>query len=274
LVDDELRLSRQSDSVSVLANEAASSPRNTAATAAASAARASCASSAAAYAAASAASAAPAGPGAASGGAASGGAASAASLGILLAGHTNFFVEDKEGPQANVRHFLFTESELRWSILQLCIRRRSNGSCCRCTGHRHGHADDSRNRYGLLQVLLLCLWHSGNLHVSEKWKLFARSTIHHTPCTDTLQDHRFAHRPDIPIARARDASEVAPGKAVHKRVSAQSVRDVVKPRPSKTSVELLGVHRCLCGKLASCLQLRWQFSIPSRSSGARPKRIA
>jgi hypothetical protein len=147
-------------------------------------------------------------------------------LGILLAGHINFFVENKERPQANVEHFLFTESELRWSILQLYIRCRSNGSCCGCTtGHRHGHADDSRNRYGLLQVLLLCLWHSGNLHAFWEMvqKPFAHSIIHHTPCTNTLQDHHFARRPGIPIARAQGASEVAPGKAVHKRVSAKLV---------------------------------------------------
>ena len=106
------------------ANEAASAPRNTAATAAASAACASSASSAATYAAASAASAASAAcyPSAAS-------AASYYHLGILLAGHINFFVENKERPQANVKDFLFIESELRWGIPQMYIRVRSNGSC-------------------------------------------------------------------------------------------------------------------------------------------------
>jgi hypothetical protein len=54
-------------------------------------------------------------------------------------------------------------------------------------------------------------------------KPFAHSIIHHTPCTDTLQDHHFAHRPGITVARARGVSEVAPGKALHKRVSAQLV---------------------------------------------------
>jgi hypothetical protein len=97
----------QANKCSTLTDEAASSPRKTAATAAASAACASYASSAAAYAAASAAY-----PSAAS-------AASYYYLGILLAGHINFFVENKERPQANVKDFLFIESKLRWGIPQM-----------------------------------------------------------------------------------------------------------------------------------------------------------
>jgi hypothetical protein len=70
------------------------------------------------------------------------------------AGQIIFFVENKERPQADVKDFLFIQSEWWCGILQMYIRCRSNGSCCRsAAGHRHGHADDSRNRYGLLQML-------------------------------------------------------------------------------------------------------------------------
>jgi hypothetical protein len=154
---------RRAEAGGCSANEATSAPRNTAATAAACAACASSASSAATYGATSA--------GSAASAACASSTASAASyyhLGILLAGHINFFVENKERPQANVKDFLFIESELRWGIPQMYIRFRSNGSCCgRSARHCHGHADDSRNRYDLLQmflrcpyVLLFCPWHS------------------------------------------------------------------------------------------------------------------
>jgi len=113
LAKDELRLS-SNRTVSILANEAASSPGNTAATAAASAPCASYAGSATAYAAP---------PAACTGSAASYYRSSAASappaasaascLGILLAGHISFFIENKERSQANVEDFLFIESELR-----------------------------------------------------------------------------------------------------------------------------------------------------------------
>ena len=137
----------------ILANEAASSPRNTAAAAAASATCASSARSAAADATASAASASSAAsysPSAAS--AASCRPPSATPLGNLHAGQISFSVENKERPQADVRDFLFIENKLRYGIQQMHIRCRSDGSCCGCAGHRYGHADDSRNRYGLLQM--------------------------------------------------------------------------------------------------------------------------
>jgi hypothetical protein len=164
---------------SILANEAASSPRNAAAAAAACAAGASSAGSAAAYGAASTASAgsaascsrapssrapsyrAPSYPRSATRRSAT--PPSATPLGILHAGQISFSVENKERSQADVKDFLFIENQLRWGIPQINIRFGSNDSCRGCTGHRHGHADDSRNRYGLLQVLqvlLLCPWHS------------------------------------------------------------------------------------------------------------------
>jgi hypothetical protein len=75
-------------------------------------------------------------------------------LGKLHAGQISFSVENKERPQADVKDFLFIEDQLRWGIPQINIRLRANGSCCcGCAGHRHRHADDSRDRYDLLQVL-------------------------------------------------------------------------------------------------------------------------
>jgi hypothetical protein len=125
-------------------------------------------------------------------------------LRILLAGHINFFVENKERPQANVKDFLFMESDLRWGIPQLYIRCRSDGSCCGCTaGHRHRQADGSRNRYGLLEVLLLCLWHIRNL---------SRSTIYQTPCAGPLARSSLRTPPKHPHCSRMGASDIVTGK--------------------------------------------------------------
>ena len=110
---------------SILANEAASSPRNTATTAAASAACASSASSAAAYGAASAAS-------ATSGGAASAAMATTAPSRELHAGAERFTIDEMEGGEADVGEFFFAErrdlTRREARSLNVC----GGYGCCRC----------------------------------------------------------------------------------------------------------------------------------------------
>lgn len=130
------------------ANEAASSPRNAAVAAAARAASASSA-------------------GPATSGAASAARAASAAASVLyarLARFEVFPVENKERRQADVHDFFFTESDVRARRGTPYIRHRSNVSRRGCSSRqRHRHADDSRNRDGLLQVLLLFLPHVENL---------------------------------------------------------------------------------------------------------------
>ena len=204
-----------------LANEAASAPRNAAATTAACAPGARPAGSAAA---ACAPSAAPASP-----------AASAPALGVLLAGPVEFFVENflvenEERPQADVGDFLFTEIDLwAWYVIpQRSVRCRTKGSCCVCAAcQRHRRADRAGDRQGLLQVLslrlLLLVWGMSRPPMPY-CKCYIEFVAHNaigTPSRDAVQD-RCPHQGGIvtiaeatPPTRGRgqvdDRSKMRPG---------------------------------------------------------------
>jgi hypothetical protein len=123
----------------------------------------------------------------------------------------SFFIENKERSQANVKDFLFIESELRRGIPQIYVRCRCKGSGCgSAAGHRHGHADDSGDRYGLPQVLLLCFqvlllypWHTRNL-----------------PC--------------LPVIATKALSHTLPHIVSQTHFCAIEFRGVVEPPPSET----------------------------------------
>jgi hypothetical protein len=165
-----------------LANEAASAPRYAAATAATAAASAS-----------------PAGPAAT--GAASAASAASAAAGVLHAGLVEFLVENVERPQTDVGDFLFTERDFRARCSIPRIRYRS-------THQRHRHANDSHNRYGLLQVLLLCLGHSeSSMPAGKCYVNFVANGIICTLGTDTLQGHSPSEQALPHSCREATASE-------------------------------------------------------------------